>query len=54
MKTREAMRVLAAHREGAVAVCALGMASNEWSEPRACATSTSTSARSAISTTLCM
>jgi thiamine pyrophosphate-dependent acetolactate synthase large subunit-like protein len=30
MKTREAMRVLAAHRGDAVAVCALGMASNEW------------------------
>ena len=30
MKTREAMSVIAAHRGNAVAVCALGMASNEW------------------------
>jgi len=30
MKTRDAMRVIAAHRGDAVAVCALGMASNEW------------------------
>lgn len=30
MKTREAMTVLAAHRGDAVAVCALGMAANEW------------------------
>jgi thiamine pyrophosphate-dependent acetolactate synthase large subunit-like protein len=30
MKTREAMRVIASHRGNAVAVCALGMASNEW------------------------
>lgn len=30
MKTREAMRVLAAHRKNAVVVCALGMAANEW------------------------
>lgn len=30
MKTRDAMAVLAAHRGDAVAVCALGMASNEW------------------------
>jgi sulfopyruvate decarboxylase subunit beta len=30
MKTREAMRALAAHRGESVAVCALGMASNEW------------------------
>lgn len=30
MKTREAMRVLAAHRGDALAVCALGMAANEW------------------------
>jgi sulfopyruvate decarboxylase subunit beta len=30
MNTREAMRVLAAHRGDAVAVCALGMAANEW------------------------
>jgi sulfopyruvate decarboxylase subunit beta len=30
MKTREAMRVLAAHRGDAVAICALGMACNEW------------------------
>jgi sulfopyruvate decarboxylase subunit beta len=30
VKTREAMSVLAAHRGNAVAVCALGMASNEW------------------------
>jgi sulfopyruvate decarboxylase subunit beta len=30
MKTREAMGVIAAHRGNAVAVCALGMASNEW------------------------
>jgi thiamine pyrophosphate-dependent acetolactate synthase large subunit-like protein len=30
MKTREALQVLAAHRGDAVAVCALGMAANEW------------------------
>ena len=30
MKTREAMQALAAHRGDAVAVCALGMAANEW------------------------
>ena len=30
MKTREAMQAIAAHRGDAVAVCALGMASNEW------------------------
>lgn len=30
MRTREAMEVLAAHRGDAVAVCALGMAANEW------------------------
>ena len=30
MKTREAMSVIAAHRRNAIAVCALGMASNEW------------------------
>jgi sulfopyruvate decarboxylase subunit beta len=30
MKTREAMSVIAAHRGNSVAVCALGMASNEW------------------------
>jgi len=30
MKTRDAIRVIAAHRGDAVAVCALGMASNEW------------------------
>lgn len=30
MKTRDAMRVLAAHRGDAVVVCALGMAANEW------------------------
>src|SRR3712207_6231599 len=30
MKTRDAMAVLAAHRNGAVVVCALGMAANEW------------------------
>jgi sulfopyruvate decarboxylase subunit beta len=30
MKTRDAMKVLAAHRGDSVAVCALGMASNEW------------------------
>ena len=30
MKTREAMKVLAAHRGDAVVVCALGMAANEW------------------------
>ncbi len=30
MKTRQAMRIIAAHRGNAVAVCALGMASNEW------------------------
>jgi thiamine pyrophosphate-dependent acetolactate synthase large subunit-like protein len=30
MKTRDAMKVLAAHRGGSLAVCALGMASNEW------------------------
>lgn len=30
MKTREALSVIAAHRGNAVAVCALGMASNEW------------------------
>jgi sulfopyruvate decarboxylase subunit beta len=30
VKTREAMAVLAAHRGDAVAVCALGMACNEW------------------------
>ena len=30
MKAREVMNVLAAHRNGAVVVCALGMAANEW------------------------
>jgi len=30
MKTREAISVVAAHRGDAIAVCALGMASNEW------------------------
>jgi sulfopyruvate decarboxylase subunit beta len=30
MKTREAIEVLARHRGEAVAVCALGMAANEW------------------------
>lgn len=30
MKTREAIEVLAQHRGDAVAVCALGMAANEW------------------------
>jgi thiamine pyrophosphate-dependent acetolactate synthase large subunit-like protein len=30
MKARDAMRVLAGRREGAVVVCALGMAANEW------------------------
>jgi sulfopyruvate decarboxylase subunit beta len=30
VKTREAIQVIAAHRGNAVAVCALGMASNEW------------------------
>lgn len=30
MNTREALEVLAAHRGDAVAVCALGMAANEW------------------------
>lgn len=30
MKAREALEVLAAHRGDAVAVCALGMAANEW------------------------
>ena len=30
MKTKEAMKVLAAHRGDAVVVCALGMAANEW------------------------
>jgi sulfopyruvate decarboxylase subunit beta len=30
VKTREAINVIAAHRGDAVAVCALGMASNEW------------------------
>src|SRR5271166_4250330 len=30
MKTREALTVLAAHRGGAIVVCALGMAANEW------------------------
>ncbi|MBI4207300.1 MAG: thiamine pyrophosphate-binding protein [Betaproteobacteria bacterium] len=30
MKTREALGVLAEHRGDAVAVCALGMAANEW------------------------
>ena len=30
MKTRDAMQVLATHRDGAIAVCALGMAANEW------------------------
>ena len=30
MKTREALKVLAAHRGDAIVVCALGMAANEW------------------------
>lgn len=30
MKTKEAMKILAAHRGDAVVVCALGMAANEW------------------------
>jgi thiamine pyrophosphate-dependent acetolactate synthase large subunit-like protein len=30
MKTREAMSIIAAHRGDAVAICALGMAANEW------------------------
>jgi sulfopyruvate decarboxylase subunit beta len=30
MKTREALTVLAAHRDDAIVVCALGMAANEW------------------------
>ena len=30
MKTREAIEVLARHRGDAIAVCALGMAANEW------------------------
>lgn len=30
MKTKETMKVLAAHRGDAVVVCALGMAANEW------------------------
>lgn len=30
MKTRDAIEVLAAHRGDAIAVCALGMAANEW------------------------
>src|SRR6202158_6325571 len=30
MKTREALKVLAAHRGDAVVVCALGMAASEW------------------------
>jgi sulfopyruvate decarboxylase subunit beta len=30
MKARAAVEVLARHRDGAVAVCALGMAANEW------------------------
>ncbi len=30
MKTREALTVLAKHRDDAIVVCALGMAANEW------------------------
>ena len=30
MKTGEAIRILAAHRNDAIVVCALGMAANEW------------------------
>jgi len=30
MKAREAIEIVAKHRNGAVAVCALGMAANEW------------------------
>lgn len=30
MRTRDAMKVLATHRDGAIVVCALGMAANEW------------------------
>jgi len=30
VKTKEAMKILAAHRGDAVVVCALGMAANEW------------------------
>ena len=30
MKAAEAIRILSSHRDGAVVVCALGMAANEW------------------------